>query len=83
MANNAPDRQDFRRKRSDPLEHSATLPRTPNQVAEDVKNTIDRISNASVNEIEGLLAELCNIRDLLRAEAERVQREVVGYVSVT
>ena len=41
------------------------------------------ISNVSVNEIEGLLAELCNIRDLLRAEAERIEREVAGYVSAT
>lgn len=49
-----PDRRDLlRRKRSDPVDYSATLPLTPNEVAESVKNTIDRISNASVKEIEG------------------------------
>ena len=82
MANNAPDRRElFRRKRADPIDNSATLPPSPNEIAADIKNTIDRIANVSVSELDRLIAELTNIRDLLRAETERVQREVSGYVS--
>jgi hypothetical protein len=84
MANMAPDRRElFRRKGTGPNDHSGTQPPSSSAAAADIKNTIDRIANASINELDGLIAELCNIRDLLRVETERIEREVAGYVSAT
>ena len=81
---NAPDRRDLLpRTRTDPVDNPTEISTTPGEVAEYINNTIDRVSSASINEIEGLVAELCNIRDLMRSETERIQREVLDYVSET
>jgi hypothetical protein len=48
-----------------------------------LKSLIERISVASVSEIERALAELSNIRDTLRTEGERIQREIVGYATIS
>jgi hypothetical protein len=50
---------------------------------ETVSSVIDRVSRASVGEIERVMAELANVRDMLRGEGERVQREVSGYASLS
>jgi hypothetical protein len=50
---------------------------------ENVSSVIDRVSRASVGEIERVMAELANVRDMLRGEGERVQREVSGYASLS
>jgi ABC-type transporter Mla subunit MlaD len=47
-----------------------------------VKTVIDRLSGASASEIERVIAELSGVRDRLRSEAERVQRELAGFVSL-
>ena len=44
---------------------------------------IERVSSASVGEIERVMAELANVRDMLRGEGERVQREISGYASLS
>ena len=44
---------------------------------------IERVSGASVAEIERVMAELANVRDMLRSEGERVQREISGYASLS
>jgi hypothetical protein len=48
-----------------------------------VTSLIQRVSGASVLEIEKLISELQTLRDYLRTEGERVQREIVGYVHLS
>ena len=50
---------------------------------ETVNSVIDRVSGASVAEIERVMAELANVRDMLRNEGERVQREIAGYATLS
>lgn len=51
--------------------------------AENVNSLIQRVSGASVIEIERVIAELTSVRDMLRSEGERVQREITGYASLS
>jgi hypothetical protein len=48
-----------------------------------VNSLIDRVSGASVKEIEKLIAELENLRDYLQTEGQRVQREISGYAQLS
>jgi hypothetical protein len=50
---------------------------------ENINSVIDRVSSASVVEIERVIAELATVRDMLRREGERVQREISGYASLS
>ena len=50
---------------------------------ENITSVIDRVSGASVNEIERVMSELATVRDMLRSEGERVQREISGYASLS
>jgi len=52
-------------------------------VVDNANSIIDRVSGASVNEIERVIAELASVRDMLRSEGERVQREIAGYASLS
>ena len=73
---NRPDRRDLFRKRPEAANRS-----TLHEFVESIDSTIERISSASINEIDGLIAELRSIRDFLRTETGRVEREVAGYVA--
>src|SRR3954453_15829188 len=46
---------------------------------DNVGSVIDRVAKASIGEIDRVMAELANVRDMLRGEGERVQREIGGY----
>jgi hypothetical protein len=48
-----------------------------------VNSVIERVAGASVTEIERVMAELTVVRDMLRNEGERVQREISGYASLS
>jgi hypothetical protein len=50
---------------------------------DNVSSVIERVSNASVGEIDRVITELANVRDMLRGEGERVQREIGGYASLS
>ena len=50
---------------------------------ENVNSVIDRVNGATVSEIERVMAELAQVRDMLRNEGERVQREISGYASLS
>lgn len=52
-------------------------------VVESVNSLIQRVSGASVEEIERVIGELQTVRDTLRAEGERVQREISGYANLS
>jgi hypothetical protein len=53
------------------------------EAADNVNSLIQRVSGASVVEIERVIAELTSVRDMLRHEGERVQREIAGYASLS
>ena len=50
---------------------------------ESVSNLIDRVSGASVEEIDRLIAELQAMREMLQREGERVRRELTGYAGLS
>jgi hypothetical protein len=53
------------------------------EAADNMNSLIQRVSGASVIEIERVIAELTSVRDMLRSEGERVQREISGYASLS
>jgi hypothetical protein len=53
------------------------------QGASQVNSLIQRVAGASVLEIEKLISELQGLRDFLRSEGDRVQREIAGYVQLS
>ena len=50
---------------------------------DNVGSAIERVSRASIGEIDRVMAELANVRDMLRGEGERVQREISGYAALS
>lgn len=52
-------------------------------VAENLNALIRRVSGASMDEIDRVITELQSVRDMLRAEGERVNREIAGYASLS
>jgi hypothetical protein len=50
---------------------------------ENASNLIDRVSGASIQEIDRVIAELQMMRDMLRREGERVRRELTGYAGLS
>ena len=62
-------------------------PRTPagggDAAAENMNSLIQRVSVASMEEIERVISELQAMRDSLRAEADRVQRDITNYAGMS
>jgi hypothetical protein len=52
-------------------------------VADNLNALIRRVSGASMEEIDRVILELQGVRDMLRAEGDRVSREVSGYASLS
>ena len=52
-------------------------------VADNLNALIRRVSGASMEEIDQVIAELQTVRDMLRHEGERVSREIAGYASLS
>jgi hypothetical protein len=50
---------------------------------DNVNAMIERVSSASIAEVERVMTELTTVRDMLRNEGERVRREVASYASMT
>jgi hypothetical protein len=50
---------------------------------ENVNLLIERVSGQTVAEIDRVMSELSNMRDMLRREGERVQRELTGYAGLS
>jgi hypothetical protein len=51
--------------------------------ADNISALIQRVSTASVDEIDRVISELQHVRDTLRREGERVQREITGYAGLS
>lgn len=56
---------------------------TNDPAVESVNLLIERVSGQTVTEIERVVGELNNMRDMLRREGERVQRELTGYAGLS
>lgn len=52
-------------------------------VAENLNALIRRVSGASMEEIDRVIAELQSVRDMLNKEGDRVNREIAGYASLS
>src|SRR3954463_14455194 len=64
------------RRRSD-----AETPSDP--PGESVNMLVQRVAGASLSEIDNVIGELRSVRDFLRSEGDRVQREISGYATVS
>ncbi len=53
------------------------------QQGESISMLVQRVAGASMNEIDNVIDELRTMRDFLRTEGERVQREVAGYATLS
>jgi hypothetical protein len=51
--------------------------------AENVSMLVQRVAGASMSEIDNVIEELRSMREYLRSEGERVQREIAGYATVS
>ena len=51
--------------------------------AAQINSVIERVAGASFDEIDRVIAALQMMKDTLRQEGERVQREIVGYASLS
>jgi hypothetical protein len=52
-------------------------------VTDNLNSLIRRVSGASMEEIDRVILELQGIRDMLKAEGDRVHREIAGYASLS
>ena len=73
----------FVRKEFASVRRPPPLAESGDQGAQQVNSLIQRVAGASVLEIEKLIAELQRLRDFLRSEGDRVQREIAGYVQLS
>lgn len=51
--------------------------------SENLSSLIERVSAATVVEIDRVIGELQNIRSLLHSEGDRVRREITGYAGLS
>lgn len=51
--------------------------------AENMGSLVQRVAGASMTEIDNVILELQNVREVLRKEGERVQREISGYANLS
>ncbi len=51
--------------------------------ADNLDSLIRRVSGASMEEIDRVIIELQGVREMLRKEGERVNREITGYASLS
>ncbi len=65
------------RKRPDRADASADTQ------ADNVSMLVSRVAGASIGEIDNVIEELRSMREFLRSEGERVQREIAGYATVS
>lgn len=54
-----------------------------NSGADRLIELIHRVSNATADEIEGVIAELQSTRDALRSEGEHLQRQISSYARMS
>jgi len=56
----------------------------PNESCEGILNALlDRVANASLNEIDRVIHDLASVREILCTEGERVARNIIDYASLS
>jgi hypothetical protein len=55
---------------------NSKLPTKAEHRAERIRSSVARLTSSSINELEGLTSELNALQEFLKAETDRVQREV-------
>ncbi|MBX9830134.1 MAG: hypothetical protein K2Y27_34710 [Xanthobacteraceae bacterium] len=55
----------------------------PARIEDGGRSFVTRLASSSIDKLDGLIAELKEMRDVLRFEGERVQREVGNYAQLT
>jgi len=75
--------REFVRRDVAPRRPAAGGDATLDPVADNLNALIRRVSGASMEEIDRVIAELQTVRDMLRHEGERVSREIAGYASLS
>ncbi len=55
----------------------------PEPAPENVNALVQRVATASLNEIDGVIEDLRSMREFLRNEGERVQREIAAYATAS
>jgi len=71
------------RKRADRAEVARADAGSVEAQAESVSVLVQRVAGASLNELDSMIEELRSMREWLRAEGERVQREIAGYATMS
>ena len=51
--------------------------------ANSINSVIARVAGTSMQDIDNLIHELQTVREILRSEGERVQREIAGYAHLS
>ena len=51
--------------------------------SDNLNSLIQRVSGATIGEIDRLISELQTIRSLLQSEGDRVRREITGYAGLS
>ena len=64
------------RKRAEPVP-------SPESIVSHASSVMQRVAVTSVSEIESLISELERLRDFLRQESVRIQREIEGYARLS
>jgi hypothetical protein len=67
-------RRDVTTRRPDPHPEPGT---------DNLNSLIERVSAATITEIDRVISELQNIRSLLHSEGDRVRREITGYAGLS
>jgi hypothetical protein len=76
-------REFIRRDVSSRRPGSAEPGATAQAESDNLNSLIERVSGATVGEIDRLIAELQTIRSLLQSEGDRVRREITGYAGLS
>ncbi len=69
-------RKDFAPRRKRP----EAVPEAP---SENVSALVQRVAGASLSEVDGVIEDLRSMREFLRNDGERVQREIAAYATVS
>jgi hypothetical protein len=51
--------------------------------SDNLNSLLERVSGATVSEIDRLITELQTIRSLLQSEGDRIRREITGYAGLS
>ena len=54
----------------------------PARIEDSDRSFVTRLASSSIEKLDGLIAELKEMREVLRSEGERVQREVGNYAQL-